>query len=653
MIAGIWRQSWYRLMEDTEKTKGQLISELRVLRQKVAELRGAAGRHRLLFEYSPDGIVIVDTKTARFLEFNEAAHRQLGYSSKEFAALSIHDLEFVETPAETRAHIEKVLQEGSSDFDTQHRTKQGEIRNVHVTAQVATESGRQVYHCIYRDITERKALEYSLLSNKTLLQAILESTADGILAVDNHGKTIMANQRFVEMWRIPEAIVSTGDDDAMLNFVLDQLVNPASFLSKVKSLYGTMEGDTDTLLFKDGRVFDRHSLPLLEGQSIAGRVWSFSDVTEKHCLEEERLKTKKLEAIGTLAGGIAHDFNNLLQGVSGNISLAKRHVHDPVKVSEFLDLTSKALSMSVNLTTQLLTFSKGGKPVRKKMDVRPVLENTSKFVLSGSKCACRLKFDPSLWWAEVDEGQMAQVIQNIVLNACEAMPEGGSIDLSAENKNHPQEGRQIAITIKDTGKGIPDSFHSRIFDPYFTTKPQGSGLGLATSLSIVKKHGGSIDVHSAQDKGTTFSIILPACEAEILEEKARQSSPARKKQKRRILLMEDEVLVRKVAMKMIKELGNDVRSACHGEETIGEYQRALTSGDPYDLVILDLTIKGGMGGEETMQKLQEIDPKVKAIVSSGYSDGPVISEYEDYGFKALLNKPYTIEELEECLNGLF
>jgi signal transduction histidine kinase/ActR/RegA family two-component response regulator len=512
---------------------------------------------------------------------------------------------------------------------------------------------RQVTNLKDSECRYRHLFDHSLLSNKTLLQAILESTADGILAVDNNGNTIMTNKRFVIMWRIPEAIVNTGDDDSMLDFVLDQLVDPASFLNKVKLLYGTMQNDMDTLLFKDGRVFDRYSQPLLEGRTLAGRVWSFSDVTEKHRLEEDRLKAKKLEDLGILAGGIAHDFNNLLQGVYGNISMAKLQVNDPGKVSELLDQAGKALSMSVSLATQLLTFSKGGKPVKKKMDIRQVIENTSRFALSGSKCACRLQLDPNLWWADADEGQIAQVIQNIVLNACEAMPDGGFVNLSAENKKHPQRERQIEITVKDSGTGIPESLRSRIFDPYFTTKQNGSGLGLATSLSIIKKHGGSIDFVSTQDEGSTFFITLPACESEIQEEKPFQSSRSGKKQKRRILLMDDQELVREVAKRMIGVTGNDVELACHGEEAIGMYLRAFRSDDPFDLVILDLTIQCGMGGQETMRKLQEIDPNVIAVVSSGYSDDPVISEYQEYGFTGLLNKPYTIEDLEECLNGIF
>lgn len=279
-----------------------------------------------------------------------------------------------------------------------------------------------------------------------------------------------------------------------------------------------------------------------------------------------------------------------------------------------------------------------------------MLENATKFALSGSRCDYRLHLVPNLWPVQVDEGQISQVIQNVVLNASEAMPMGGTIDISAENITQPHAGRQIRIAIKDTGIGIPETYRGKIFDPYFTTKQKGSGLGLATSYSITKNHGGYIEVVSVQNKGTTFFIFLPACVSEIEKEAPQQSVGAGQKQKRRILLMDDEEIIREVAQGMLEMLGDDVELACHGEEAIGKYQGALLSGNPFDLVILDLTIKGGMGGKETIQKLQEIDPEVRAVVSSGYSDNSVVASYREHGFQGVLNKPYNIKDLSACLD---
>jgi nitrogen-specific signal transduction histidine kinase/ActR/RegA family two-component response regulator len=387
--------------------------------------------------------------------------------------------------------------------------------------------------------------------------------------------------------------------------------------------------------------------------NVVSVIETTRNITERHLLEAEQLKTQKLEAIGTLAGGIAHDFNNLLQGIFGYVSMAKITSNHPEKVLENLDQAEKALSLSVNLTTQLLTFAKGGNPVKKKVDLSPVIENAAKFALSGSRCECRLHLSPNLWPMEVDAGQISQVVQNIVLNASEAMPEGGIVHLTSKNIPLSREGRQIRISIKDTGMGIPESYRTKIFDPYFTTKQKGSGLGLATSYSIVKNHGGSIDVESKQNKGTTFTITLPACEPAALEKKAVQPEFDVRKQNGRIILMDDDAMIRDLARIMVETLGHEIELACHGEEAIEKYRGALMSENPFDLVILDLTIKGGMGGQETIRQLQEIDPNVKAVVSSGYSDDPVVSEYHNYGFQGMLNKPYTIQELEKCLNKMF
>jgi len=379
-----------------------------------------------------------------------------------------------------------------------------------------------------------------------------------------------------------------------------------------------------------------------------------SDVTERHMLEIEQLKTQKLEAIGTLAGGIAHDFNNLLQGVFGYISMARMELDEPGKLEEMLTEAEKALSLSVNLTSQLLTFAKGGAPVKELLDMRPVIENAAKFALSGSRCGYHLHLAHDLWPVEADEGQMSQVLQNIILNASDAMPGGGIVEFSAENLNLPHGERQIRIAVKDSGVGIPEEHKEKVFDPYFTTKHKGSGLGLATSYSIVKKHGGSIQVQSEENKGSSFFITIPACgpEFESVEECQIQTVDSDALvRKARILLMDDEKIIRDVACRMIKLFGYEVEAACSGEEAIDKYRAAMAFGNPFDLVILDLTIKGGMGGQEAVKKLLKIDPDARAVVSSGYSDDPVLSEYSKYGFKGLLTKPYKVNDLKRRLKG--
>jgi signal transduction histidine kinase/ActR/RegA family two-component response regulator len=490
------------------------------------------------------------------------------------------------------------------------------------------------------------------------LRVILESTTDGILAVDDRGATITANRRFAEMWRIPQPLLAAADDDAMLAFVLDQLIDPEAFLSKVKALYGTTALDMDTLYFKDGRIFDRYSAPLVHDGAAVGRVWSFRDVTERRLLEAERLKMQRLEAIGVLAGGIAHDFNNLLQGVFGYISMAKRRIEPEDPAYELLGQAEKALERSVGLTAQLLTFSKGGKPVRKRVALQTVIEDSARLALSGSRCDHRLTLADELWPVEADEGQLAQVIQNIVLNASDAMSNGGTVDVTAHNVDlprggHPaipEGGRFVRVVIQDTGAGMSGHDLARVFDPYFTTKQKGSGLGLATSYSIIRNHGGTIEAASSVGVGSRFTLHLPASDLPLVPPTpAKVPSPVKSA---KILVMDDEPAIREVVGDMLTVLGHDVEFAEDGGAAIEAYRLAREGETPFDLVILDLTIRRGMGGRETIAKLKELDPGVVAVVSSGYCDDAIVAEYAAYGFRSFLPKPFDLEDLRSILGSV-
>ena len=384
-----------------------------------------------------------------------------------------------------------------------------------------------------------------------------------------------------------------------------------------------------------------------------------TDITEKQKLEEQLRQTQKLESVGTLAGGIAHDFNNLLQGAFGYISLAKMTGHDREKSLAALEEAEKALHMSVKLTNQLLTFSKGGRPVKKIISLLPVIENAARFALSGSRTDFRVAANDGLWQVNADDGQISQVIQNIVLNADQAMPGGGRIEITVRNAQAPSQelakgldkGKYVQIAIQDTGIGISKQNLGKIFDPYFTTKETGSGLGLATSYSIIKNHNGVIDVKSEVGKGTVFIIYLPAAAVAKRTEKAISAAvtPVRMG---RVLVMDDEPVILDVAGKLIRALGHGAAFASQGKEAIEKYLEAKESGQPFDIVILDLTIRGGMGGTETLKKLLEIDSHVKAIVSSGYSNDAAVARHQVHGFKAFLKKPYNIEDLRETLNRL-
>jgi two-component system cell cycle sensor histidine kinase/response regulator CckA len=377
------------------------------------------------------------------------------------------------------------------------------------------------------------------------------------------------------------------------------------------------------------------------------------DITVRKRLEEDLLRAQKLESVGLLAGGIAHDFNNILTIIMGNISLAKTDLARGDDPSELLTEAERASKRAQTLTKQLLTFAKGGAPLKETASIKDILKESSSFVLRGSKSGCEFSLREDLWPAEVDVGQISQVINNIVINANQAMPKGGIIQIAAENliidngQGLPvKAGKYVRISIKDQGVGIAEKHLLNIFDPYFTTKQEGSGLGLATAYSIIRKHDGYITVESKLGEGTTFHIYLPASEKAVPEKEEVKLIKGRG----RILVMDDEVALKKMIGRMLQKLGYESEFAKDGAEAIEMYKAAMESGMPYDAVILDLTIPGGMGGKEAIKKLLEIDPEVKAVVSSGYSDDPVLANFQEYGFKGMMPKPYESLSLGKVLH---
>jgi PAS domain S-box-containing protein len=382
------------------------------------------------------------------------------------------------------------------------------------------------------------------------------------------------------------------------------------------------------------------------------------DITERKQLEEERLKVQKLESTGVLAGGIAHDFNNILTAIIGNISMAKIYAESNEKVIEKLTEAEKASLRAQDLSQQLLTFSKGGQPIKKLTKLTDLIKDSASFALTGSNVNCNLFMADKLWPVNIDEGQISQVIQNVIKNADQAMPDGGTVTIQAENKTisgkEPlplKEGKYVWITIKDQGGGIPEKFIAKIFDPYFSTKQEGSGLGLAASFSIVKKHDGHISAESEPGEGTTFHIYLPASEKMPSVKKRAKKKSLQSGEK--ILIMDDDQAVLKIATQMLNMMGFKTETATNGQEAVTLYKKAQKDGRPFGAVLLDLTIPGGMGGKETVKQLVQIDPEVKAIVSSGYANDPIMADYKSFGFSSVVSKPYDIEKLGEALRVFF
>jgi len=515
---------------------------------------------------------------------------------------------------------------------------------------------------LVRTISERQQAEMKLREGEQFIRNILDTVDEGFIVIDREFRILTANRAYCNQVGKPSAEV-IGRHCFEISHNTLRPCHEEGEECAVHHSFRTGESRTAVHRHRDsnGAVLyaETKAFPLTDSTgAVTSVIETVNNITEKHLLEEERLKTQKLEAIGVLAGGIAHDFNNLLQGVFGYISIAKLTLDRKERTLDMLQQAEQALQMSVRLANQLLTFSKGGKPVRKKMHLRPAIENSVRFALSGSSVDYTIRLENDLWTVEADEGQLGQVIQNIVLNADQSMTVGGRILVSAKNVHGPKkvlthylkEEKYVEIAVQDNGTGIAREHLHKIFDPYFTTKAKGSGLGLATSYSIVRNHGGAIDVLSEPGRGTTFFVYLPA----VLAKKEVPAAPVLTEvvRKGKILVMDDEELIRNIAGEMIGALRHDVEFAECGEIAIEKYRSAKESGDPFDIVILDLTVRGGLGGRETIKQLHVIDPGVRAIVSSGFSDDAVVSDYDKYGFKSRLTKPYRLDDLKETLNSL-
>jgi PAS domain S-box-containing protein len=636
------------------------ITDIKKMRDALEE---KTAEQNAILENAVVGIAFL--KDRRFIWINPKMEQMFGYQRDEVSGLTTQMLyPSYEEYEQFGTDAYPLLAKGeTSSVERRMRRKDGSVFWCSLSGKsVATDSLGQGSIWILQDVTERKQAEEALKQSEQFIRGILDTVDEGFIVIDREYRILTANKAYCEQagadcdsiigkscYEVSHLTVrpcfEEGEECAPRR-VFDT-GKPCSALHKHRDAKGR-------IMFVETKAF-----PIRDSSgTVTSVIETINNITEKHLLEEERLKTQKLESIGTLAGGIAHDFNNLLQGIFGYLSMAKMSLGDKEKARTLLEQAEKALHQSVNLTTQLLTFSKGGKPVMRTIALQPVIENAVKFALSGSRSTYELRMAPDLWQVEADEGQLGQVIQNIVLNADQAMPLGGSVvlragNLAASDSLLPQElsGRDaVLISIQDSGVGISEQYLSKIFDPYFTTKEKGSGLGLATTYSIVRNHGGLIRVQSAVDAGTTFFLYLPASgkNAEV------SANPMMQLRQRtgRVLVLDDEEVIRMVSAEMLGALGHEVAFADKGETAIEAYRAARDENRPFDVVILDLTIRGGMGGAETLQRLLKIDPGVKAVVSSGYSDDAIAAGYQEQGFKAFLKKPYNVDELQKVLDRL-
>ncbi len=626
-------------------------------------LRDSLESYRGLFNNIPEAIYIQD-KQGRFLDVNEGAVKMYGYDKDFFigstpaklAAPGKVDMD------ETKRFLDAAFKGIPQKFEWWGKRKTGEIFPKEVILTKSKYFGKDVAIAIARDITERKNFEQLIQTEKERLAVTLRSIGDGVISTDIAGNIVLMNPAAEKLtgWKQSEAVQKKFSEIFQL-LSLDKRKPLPNLVNEVMEAGDTIRLVQEALLIsRDGseRIIAHNGAPIRDNENkIIGVVLVFRDITAKKQLEQERLKSQKLESVGLLAGGIAHDFNNILAVILGNISLAMIFSEGNQKALDRLAEAEKATIRAKDLTQQLLTFSKGGSPVKETASISELIQESVNFTLSGSTVRCSFDLPEDLWTVEVDTGQISQVIQNLILNAEQAMPEGGIIYVSAENVEIKKQsnvplapGKYIRICIKDQGVGIPPEYLDKIFDPYFTTKKQGNGLGLATSYSIIKKHNGHIYAESELGKGSTFYFYLPASSRKHPVKKSPAESITRGEG--RILLMDDEELVREMAQQILLELGYEAVAVPDGKEAIQQYKQALNNGKPFDAVIMDLTIPGGMGGQEAIKELLKIDPNVVAIVASGYSSDPVMANYLAYGFSQCIRKPFTVKELSEILSSV-
>jgi len=487
---------------------------------------------------------------------------------------------------------------------------------------------------------------------RELVSITLRSIADAVITTDLAGNVVLMNRsaEIITGWSMYEGIgrrcgdvfnVSSGSAGMSCPQLLDRVKSGGEKLDvEFDVILESRDGSKKSIAFSMAPIRDRES-------ALLGTVIVFRDVTERIRTEKEMLQSSKLKALGTFAGGLAHDFNNILTVIVGNLSLVKQMSSRDKAITDLLADTEKITFRARDLTRQLLTFSRGGDPVKKITDIGKLLRDTSSFILSGSKIRIDFDIQEGLWNAEVDPGQISQVVDNIVLNAMQAMPDGGTLLVSAENVSSDSL-NAVRIEIQDQGKGIPEEILPRIFDPFFTTRSDGTGLGLSIAHSIVKKHGGTIHVESNPGIGSVFTITLPALIRGIPQEEKPKGSVIGGRG--RVLIMDDEELVLRTACKMAQNMGYRADTAVNGTQVLDMHRAALEARMPYDVIIMDLTVPGGMGGREAIGKLREIDGMVRVIVSSGYSNDPVMANHRDYGFNDIIIKPYGLEEFSQALD---
>ena len=502
----------------------------------------------------------------------------------------------------------------------------------------------------------------TLTRDNTLLSVTLRSITDAVITIDTQGHIVLLNKAAeILLGCVQQEVVGKPFEEIVPLYEERDHTKPCSSCptpinegddhgKEHRALLRSHNGKERMVTIQGARISDR-------GKNL-GTVHVLRDISKSSFLEEEMLKIRKLESIGVLAGGIAHDFNNLLTGITTNLFMARMSVVGNSEACSLISEAEKAAFKATTLTKQLLSFARGGPSIKEKTSIKQLIQDTVGFCLSGSNVDYRLELPDDLYMVEIDKGQIDQVLNNLIMNAAQSMPEGGTVTISAENTEFAEApvskalpllpGRYVKVSVRDEGSGIPPEHLERIFDPYFSTREEGSGLGLSTSYSIIKRHGGHVFVESTDGKGSIFSFLLPVPPDD--ESQKKRGANSLEKGSGKVLIMDDDVIVRTVVETLLKKTGYAPVCVTNGDQALRQYQNALSEGDPFTVTIMDLTIPGGMGGKETVKRLREIDKNARVIVFSGYSNDPIFSNYKEYGFDGVLSKPFSIEEFMRTIS---
>lgn len=644
----------------------------RNLRGEIAERRNAENafreseqRLRIIFETSQAGIIMVDEGGAITFA-NSRTAEMFGYPLEEVIGSDYTRHLHPEQNLLGSNLMRQLISGETSCVNTErrYRRKDGsDFWGFLSGRRLETEDGRLLALVGFiTDITDRKAAEEARVKALVFSEALLAQSPMGILVYDGEtGGCVRANQAVAE--------ITGGSIEALerQNFreIVSWRANGLAALGDLVLADGQarpLEAELHTSFGKSFSGRFHLSRFFVEGKPhllVIGH-----DITEEKRLDSENkrieaqmLNMQKLESLGVLAGGIAHDFNNILTGIMGNISFAQMLVETEHRARAPLQKAEKASHRAAELAAQLLTFAKGGQPIKKAFSVKALASESLSLVLRGTNIKGILEIPDTI--IEADEGQISQAFNNLIINAVHAMPGGGTLLIKGEPLNLAEKDRlglqgesYIRLSFIDEGCGIQEGDLKKIFDPYFTTKANGSGLGLASTHSIVARHGGLILASSTVGQGSTFTVYLPSTLRSLPEVTYEVDEAPAETNGGSVLIMDDEEMIRDLAAAMLTELGYQVESCADGVEAVSRYREAMAAGAPFSAVIMDLTIPGGMGGKQAAEMILAMDPDARLIVSSGYSNDPVMAQHADAGFRATLLKPYTVSDIAQVLHSL-